>query len=716
MKTKSFHIYVSIIIFLALVSFNLVNVKASTSTTLTTITVNSNGDLPDLDGGIGTCETEAHTCTLRAAIQTAEYSAGADVITVNASLVVIGPETPLPSIGSGDLTILGNGIYLSGLNLKTDGPGFEIASNNNKIQGFNIFGFQDGIRITDGENNIIGCDGDGVNDAAEKNKIYNNGDHGVYIFGSDNRVSGNFIGTDNGSSVASNRYGVMIAAGTGNLIGTDGNNVSDSLERNIVSGNTIRNIIIQSNNNRVAGNYIGVNETGTKALWVDNVPGIYLDTDAAGNIIGTNSDGVGDNREGNLISGNDTSGVSIQGDYNRVMGNVIGLDATGSLALGNGTGVSISSSGQNNFIGTDYNGVADAYEKNIISGNTGPGVLITGIGATDNKIAGNVVGLNASGTLAIGNQDGVKISTGAYGNQIGSVLSAGRNVISGNTTNGVNFYESGEDNVLIGNYIGTDSSGTTAKPNLSSGVYINQSPGNTIGGSAAGSRNIISGNSGAGIQISYDNADNTIVKGNYIGTTADGLSPLGNGTTGISVGTDTTLTFVGGVLQGEGNLIAFNGSDGVKGLSNAVGIMIRGNSIHSNAGLGIYLGAGVNNDPDIPSVTRAVYYPNHGAVHIDASLTGSPNTDYYLDFYLNSVCDPSGEGEGKQFLGSVQLYGNSSGVLDILSLNFPGVFTLGHFITATATNVDGDQNTSQFSDCYPISGTTSLFLPVVVKQ
>lgn len=153
MKTKSFHIYVTSIILLALIPINFVTVKASTSSVLTTITVDSNGDLPDLDGGAGTCQTAAGTCTLRAAIQTAEFAAGADVITVNPSLfVVIGPATPLPSIASGDLTILGNGVYLSGLKLTVGSAGFEIGSNNNKIQGFNIFGFGDGIRIVDGDN------------------------------------------------------------------------------------------------------------------------------------------------------------------------------------------------------------------------------------------------------------------------------------------------------------------------------------------------------------------------------------------------------------------------------------------------------------------------------------------------------------------------------------------------------------------------------------
>jgi titin len=167
-------------------------------------------------------------------------------------------------------------------------------------------------------------------------------------------------------------------------------------------------------------------------------------------------------------------------------------------------------------VGTNSDGFGDADERNLISGNT-YGVTIDTATTTQTVVAGNWIGLAANGTAA-GNVTGVTLSGGTTNNTIGGTTAAARNVISGNTGIGVSISGVGTTgNFVLGNYIGTDKDGATAIGN-NTGVRLSNGAGaNTIGGLTAipgtGAGNVISGNSGYGIEIE---ADGALVQGNII--------------------------------------------------------------------------------------------------------------------------------------------------------------------------------------------------------
>ena len=399
--------------------------------------------------------------------------------------------------------------------------------------------------------NIVGTNGDGVGDAAEGNVISGNG-RGVGIQGTgtdENVVAGNLIGlTASGTTALGNNGtgdGVWIVQGAQkNRVGTNGDGVSDLLERNVISGHTFAGVAIynaQTHDNIVAGNYIGTDVTGTLAR--GNQWGVAFQFTGGGgpmrNRVGTNGDGIADAAERNVISGNTSHGVLISGagaDQNVVAGNYIGINAAGVAALANGSrGVQISGGAKSNRVGTNGDGVADAAERNVISGNNSFGVLISGAGTDQNIVAGNYIGTNADGTAAVANASyGLLISGGAQNNRVGTNGDgahddAERNVISGNASVGVYLSDAGTDqNVVAGNYIGTNATGTAALANVSTGVQIdggaksNRVGTNGDGVADAAERNVISGNGGRGVWIAGAGTDHNVVAGNYIGTDKDG--------------------------------------------------------------------------------------------------------------------------------------------------------------------------------------------------
>ena len=217
-----------------------------------------------------------------------------------------------------------------------------------------------------------------------------------------------------------------------------------------------------------------------------------------------------------------------------VEGNYIGTNATGSVALGNGdAGVYLWSTVSRNTVGG-----TTAAARNVISGNVADGVIMHD-GASGNTVEGNFIGTDVTGMHALGNSDGVGIEGGASNNTVGGTAVGARNVISANTTYGV-IIGSGTGsitgNVVEGNYVGTDSTGTVALGNGSYGVLILSSASNNIiGGTAAGARNVISANGYDGVFINGNVSAITgnVVEGDYIGTDATGEIALGNGRAGV---------------------------------------------------------------------------------------------------------------------------------------------------------------------------------------
>src|SRR5262249_42288869 len=143
-------------------------------------------------------------------------------------------------------------------------------------------------------------------------------------------------------------------------------------------------------------------------------------------------------------------------------------------------------------------------------------------------------GTNASGSAALGNVGyGILLDNSAANTTIGGATAGAGNVISGNQI-GIGITSASTRTLVQGNYVGTDATGGSAVPNTTTGIVVVQaSTGNTIGGTTAAARNVISGNTQHGIQINNSSANT--VAGNYIGLNASGSAALGNGSDGIFV-------------------------------------------------------------------------------------------------------------------------------------------------------------------------------------
>ncbi|MFW5446606.1 MAG: DUF4347 domain-containing protein, partial [Methylophagaceae bacterium] len=213
--------------------------------------------------------------------------------------------------------------------------------------------------------------------------------------------------------------------------------------------------------------------------------------------------------------------------------------------------------------GNTIGGTTDL-ERNVISGNN-VGIRLQNSTAINNVIQGNYIGTNASGSAAIANTNALFIVGGASSNTIGGTAAGAGNVISGNSGDGFVIRGSGtSDNVIKGNIIGLDANGTSSLGNGGDGIHIMLGATNTIvGGSADADRNIISANSDDGIHIDDAGTDGNIIQGNYIGTDITGTVDLGNIRNGIRLTDNASNTTIGGSGAGEGNLISGNEDAGI---------------------------------------------------------------------------------------------------------------------------------------------------------
>jgi parallel beta-helix repeat protein len=347
-----------------------------------------------------------------------------------------------------------------------------------------------------------------------------------------------------------------------------------------------------SSNDSIWGNYIGTD--GTRTL--SNGTGIIVESGSSNNTIGG---ATADKR--NVISGNSNEGIAIfrdPGQSGQVTGNVIegnyvGTDATGTTAIANRSGIDMSRT-DNNTIGGTTPGA-----RNLISGNTDEGVGLN-YGADDTVIEGNYIGVNVDGSAALGNGgDGIGDSV-AFGNTIGSTVTGGGNVISGNGGNGINA-NGGPGVVIINNFIGTDASGKKAIANKQDGIVLTGEFSSTVGGTDANTRNIISGNAN-GIELA-DSSENSI-EGNYIGTDVTGASALGNMGSGIVLDQYADDNTVGGTSAAARNIIAGNSAFGVAidGANDNFGDKTTGNVVEGN-----YIGTDVTGKNALGDGNAGVY-------------------------------------------------------------------------------------------------------------
>ena len=248
-----------------------------------------------------------------------------------------------------------------------------------------------------------------------------------------NTVEANYLGTDvTGAIRLGNNRGVVLES-TPNLIGGD-----TEVERNVISGSTVENIRVDAGGNTIQGNYIGTDATGTSSLAAPASPnsnGIYINGDN-NTIIGGTAFG-----QGNLISGNGGSGIFVSGNSNIIRGNLIGTNAAGTAAVCNATvGIAIGSASNSNIIG----GI-DSGARNVISGNCGSGINLSGAGsvALGNTIEANFIGTDINGTSAVPNAGaGIKLAEAGVGEGtrntvIGGIGTASANVIAMNGGAGV---------------------------------------------------------------------------------------------------------------------------------------------------------------------------------------------------------------------------------------------------------------------------------------
>ena len=328
------------------------------------------------------------------------------------------------------------------------------------------------------------------------------------------------------------------------------------------------------------------------------------------------------------------------------------------------------------------------------------GIAVQGTG---NRIEANWIGLNAAGTAASPNGNGVAV--GSSGNTIGGLSAAARNVLSGNLISGVQFTgATARANVVTGNYIGTDPAGVVDLGNQQAGVII-IGEANLVGGLTPAARNIISGNNQTGVRLGASATAN-IIQGNLIGTDVSGTLALANGE-GVSVGVNAVSTAssntVGGIQAGAANLIAFNNGAGVSVSAGSTNNAILGNSIIGNGTLGIDLGANgvtANDSLDADSGPNDLQnFPVLTAVAggVQGTLNTFPGSTFRIEFFANAACDASGNGEGATFLGASAVTTDANGNATIPLFAVAG----DQFVTATAT--DSSSNTSEFSACVAVA-------------
>ncbi|NNC80353.1 MAG: CSLREA domain-containing protein, partial [Acidimicrobiales bacterium] len=368
------------------------------------------------------------------------------------------------------------------------------------------------------------------------------------------------------------------------------------------SGNGIR-VLAASSGSLIAGNHIGLDATGFVPRG-NGGRGVELRSGSGPTTIGGMTPA-----DRNVISGNSSSGIIVfDSDNNVIIGNFIGTDVTGNASgagIGNtGDGISVDGGSAGTTVGLPGAG-------NVLSGNTDDGIEIGGVGGivTNTVLTANMIGLGQDGTTEVANgRHGVVLYNTATSTQIGGTTVGEENVISGNTDTGIVIDgNAGADttaNVVNGNLIGTDATGTLNRGNGSHGINVfGAAEGTLIGGTTAADANVISGNGGDGVRL--DTATlNTLIYRNLIGVGLDGVTPIGNVGNGISLNAGVQDTRIGW-FSGNGNVIGDNGGHGVliQGAST-------GNSVRSN-----YIGT---------DVSRTIDLGNDGAgVHIDSMAVTS---------------------------------------------------------------------------------------------
>lgn len=575
--------------------------------------------------------------------------AGPHVITLATALESITRDTDITAVGEavagapgvridGSTLGSGNGLTFAGTATGSSvaylsitgfpGHGIDIASNNTFVTSSYIGVRPDGTTADGNDLNGIRISGTGANigtSSATGNLISGNGQSGIsFTAGGFSNIKSNRIGTNAAGTAAIPNLQHGISATAGGFVQVGGLEPGDG---NLISGNTQEGIVLGAGSGTwyIYGNIIGLDQAGAAAL-PNGGSGVYIsgDNNQIGNI---------DPEGRNVITGNAGYGIYVTSgaDNNTIRNNYIGVNAAGTATVGSqsfgirstgaldilaiggdeaaarnvisghsGWGISIEDTATNvtiygNYIGTNASGTAAipngtgvelggsgnriggaaAGRRNIISGNTGNGVTLHG---TNNFVQGNYIGLNAAGTAAIGNGYVALQAWDTTGGLIGGTSAGEGNVISGNLGDGLSLESGSSGMTIAGNLIGTNPAGTAIIANAGGGVNLDGT-GHLFGGNTASARNIVSGNASGGVAL---RGANNSIRGNYIGLDITGTVDLGNGSNGIRA-LGASNGFIGGTAAGEGNVISGNASGGIELDADVSGISIQGNLIGTNA-------------------------------------------------------------------------------------------------------------------------------------
>ena len=541
--------------------------------------------------------------SLRDAIDQANANLGVDTIAfdIGTGVQTISLSVALPSITEAviiDATTQG-GYSTDPLIFVTDGgsiaTGFHLdtGSDGTTITGIGVGGFDTQGLLIDSSgntisNNYIGVDSTGLAANANEigitlsgnsnrildNVVSGNTDFGIELVDSDrNTIQGNYVGVDATglTGLGNGDDGLRVSTGSANnLIGGD----RTAGQGNVLSGNTgfqadgIEIIGVGADNNQVFGNYIGTNKDGSGEI-ANSRNGVVLWVGPDGTEIG----GIGTG-QGNIISGNADYGVYIGGDLvngvtaTTVVGNIIGLGEDGTTIIANGSTGLVN---DDYATGTTIGGTTAAH-RNVISGNTGGGISLQGVGTGGNFVYGNYIGTDKDGLLDRGNgTTGIGVNSG--GNFIGGALTGQGNVIAANTDQGI--WVASADaigNTIDGNTIGLGANGSTELGNLGHGILVSGSASFTTIGSAAGG-NVIAGSGADGIRV-ISGSSNIDIVNNLIGTDAGGSLDRGNTGRGIYLQDADQIDI-------EDNVISYNTGVGVS-INTSTNVTLHGNYIGLN--------------------------------------------------------------------------------------------------------------------------------------
>jgi CSLREA domain-containing protein len=737
--------------------------------------------VPDAPATSNGCQAAGgDECTLREAILAANATAGSDSIGFsipNDSVIDIdfAGQGVLPSVTQ-QVTI-GTGSGFIDAEINGPGPGgpadpdrnglhLTAGASGSQIRAMSIVDFDNGVML-DGADNVT-VDSNRIGRRANGNALGNGNAGNEFGIVASGDANGNAISFN---QIMANSNGIALNSAAdlttidANFIGIDGaataglGNTFDGVAAGGAPDTTISNNIVGNNGDNaiitagpravIRGNSIG---TVSSIPAPNGAHGILVASNGGSATIGGPTQ-----PDGNVIVGSGAVGVKLEGSLgnNVLQNNTIGSSSTGDplgdAARNDGGGVVVNK-GPGNRIGTPGAG-------NRISDNGNEGILVedtlpAGAAPSGTRIESNVIGAGGGNAT-----DGIEVDDGATGTVIGAP-GAGNAVMS-NGAHGIQV-TGGTNTTVQANRVGVDDAGDSPRGNVDDGISVSSTPGTVVGGLGPGEGNVSAANGERGIDVE-NGSDDTIVRGNLVGTNAAGTLAFPNDQ-GIRIEGDRVLvernTIAGNVTEGiqlddgdairaEGNNIgrtaggaampngaagidANNGVTGTVGgpgaASNTIasnlgdGVFVNGttpqltvaeNAISGNGGLGIDLGtdgvtandagdgdSGANALQNAPEVSSAV--ASGGQTAVTGSLGTTPSTPVTVRFFASSACDASGRGEGERFLGATAVTTDGAGNAGF-GVTLPAT-AVGEQVTATATGPGG---TSEFSSCRAVEAPPS---------